>query len=64
MEEDDKCTTFEVEMGSLKNKAKPPERFLNYKRHHTTLEEIDAKQSAAEERRKVGLFTGIDKRTD
>ncbi|XP_062593058.1 uncharacterized protein LOC134254546 [Saccostrea cucullata] len=53
MEEDSKYTSFDVDMGSPCRKSKPPERLTKYQRHHTTQEEIQAKQIAAEERRKI-----------
>ena len=52
MENAQKYTSFDVEMNSP-IKSNPPMRFLKYEHHHITQEEIETKQKAAEERRKV-----------
>lgn len=52
MENAVKYTSFDVEMNST-IKSNPPMRFLKYEHHHITEEEIETKQKAAEERRKV-----------
>ena len=52
MENAEKYTSFDVEMNSP-IKLNPPMRFLKYEHHHITQEEIETKQKAAEERRKV-----------
>nr|XP_022339614.1 uncharacterized protein LOC111134657 [Crassostrea virginica] len=52
MENAVKYTSFDVEMNSP-IKSNPPMRFLKYEHHHITQEEIETKQKAAEERRKV-----------